>query len=115
MTHQSAAAESAYILAEAYKAAPTGWLRHYGRIDNRLRSRMRQGAMEALGRHEAMQSEGRYVMRWNVEQVLLAMKRVTEGCDPRGGTEREQMIHAMDDVARALADSVIQASVEVGE
>lgn len=97
----------ASFLAEAYQAAPVDWLRSCGRIDNRVRSRMRQGAAEATGRLASIPEAERPDTFYGAEQAVLTMLRVSHGVDPRGGTERDQMISAMSTVARELARTVV--------
>lgn len=93
----------AQVLGEAYDAAPIGWLRSYGRINNVVRNRMHLGGREALGRLEAIPEAERPPTYWGAEQAVSGMVRVASGVDPRGGTERDQMCSAMDRVAREMA------------
>lgn len=93
----------AQVLGEAYLAAPVDWIRSYPRITNEVRTRMRLGAKESLGRLEAIPEVGRPVTYWGAEQAITGMLRVSSGVDPRGGTERDQMVYAMAQVAREMA------------
>ena len=105
----------AQALGAAYQIAPSGWLRRYGRIDNRVRSTVRNGAIECMGKleHAVVASDrADTIGYWGAEQALLTMRRVGEGVDPRGGTERDQMVTAMDAVAREMAHAL--ARIEDG-
>jgi len=94
---------TAVILGEAFQAAPTNWLRGYRRIDNRVRDRMRIAASTAMTALEAIDDQKRPPTWYGAQVAVLEMRRVSCGVDPRGGTERDQMVTAMGNVAREMS------------
>jgi len=95
-------------LATAYSQAPASWVATYpGRVNNVVRGAVFTAADQGLALLRTEQGPDPDPDYLLAEQALVQMRRVARGTDPRGGKERDQIVFAINEVARRLAHHIL--------